>query len=126
MADLSNEPVNLERLIIVLDDDYAVRQSLMFLLKIEGFDVRSYASPMELLNDLTLPAFHCLIVNFHMPEMDGLGVVEKLRERKNCRRAILVTSHPNDAIRERAAKLGVPVVIKPFRGSELVDAINTA
>jgi CheY-like chemotaxis protein len=55
------------------------------------------------------------LVDFQMPEMDGLGVVEKLRERKNCPRAILVTSHPNTAIRERAAKLGVPVVGKPFR-----------
>jgi FixJ family two-component response regulator len=92
----------------------------------KGFEVRSYASPMELLNDANLPAFHCLIVDFHMPEMDGLGVVEKLRERKNCSRAILVTSHPNGAIHERAAKLGVPVVVKPFRGTELVDTNHTA
>ena len=76
------------------------------------------------LNDASLPAFHCLIVDFHMPEMDGLGVVEKLRQRNNCPHAILVTSHPNAAIRERAAKLGVPVVVKPFRGTELVDAIQ--
>ena len=126
MAELSREPVNLKRLIIVLDDDSAVRHSLMFLLTIEGFEVRSYASPMELLNDANLPAFHCLIVDFHMSEMDGLGVVETLRERKNCPHAILVTSHPNAAIRERAAKLGVPVVVKPFRGTELVDAIHAA
>ena len=126
MADLSSEPANLKRVIIVLDDDSAVRHSLMFMLTIEGFEVRSYASPMELLNDVNLPAFHCLIVDFYMPEMDGLGVVEKLRERKNCPRAILVTSHPNIAMRERAAKLAVPVVVKPFRGTELVDAIHTA
>jgi two-component system, LuxR family, response regulator FixJ len=126
MADQSSEPANLKRVIIVLDDDSAVRHSLMFMLTIEGFEVRCYASSMELLNDVNLPAFHCLIVDFHMPEMDGLGVVEKLRERKNCPRAILVTSHSTIAMRERAAKLAVPVVVKPFRGTELVDAIHTA
>jgi FixJ family two-component response regulator len=124
MADRTSEPVNLKRLVIVLDDDSAVRNSLMFLLTIEGFEVRSYASPMELLNDAKLPAFHCLIVDFHLPEMDGLGVVEKLRENNNCPRAILVTSHPDATIRERAAALGVPVVLKPFRGTELADCIR--
>jgi two-component system, LuxR family, response regulator FixJ len=126
MADLSSESGNLKRLIVVLDDDAAVRHSLMFLLTIEGFEVRSYASPMELLNDAYLPTFQCLIVDFHMAEIDGLSVVEKLRERKNCPRAILVTSHPSAAIRERAGKLGVPVVVKPFSGTELVDAIHRA
>jgi len=126
MADLTSEPGNLKRLIIILDDDPAVRHSLMFLLTIEGFEVRSYASPMELLNDANLPTFHYLIVDFHMPEMDGLDVVKKFRERKDSVRAILVTSLPNTAIRERAAKLGVPVVVKPFRGTELIDAIHTA
>jgi two-component system, LuxR family, response regulator FixJ len=126
MADRSSEPVNLKQLIIVLDDDLAVRNSLMFLLTIEGFEVRGYASPMELLNDANLPTFYCLIVDFHMPEIDGLVVVEKLRESKNCPRAILVTSHPNTAIRARAAALGVPVILKPFRGTELVECIRAS
>jgi FixJ family two-component response regulator len=126
MADLSREAVSLSRLLIVLDDDWAMRDSLSFLLTIEGFEVRSYATPMELLNDAKLPAFHCLIVDLHMPEMDGLDVVEALRERKSCPRAILVTSHPKSAIRARAAVLDVPVILKPFRGTELVDRIRAA
>jgi two-component system, LuxR family, response regulator FixJ len=73
-----------------------------------------------LLADANLPTFQCLIVDFHMPEMDGLDVVETLRERSLCPRTILVTGHPNAVIRARAAALGVPVVQKPFRGTELV------
>lgn len=124
MAILFSEPVNQKPLMIVLDDDSAVRDSLIFLLTIEGFEVRGYASPMELLKDDKLPRFQCLIVDFHMPEMDGLDVVEKLREKNLCPRAILVTSHPDSAIRTRAAALGVPVVVKPFRETELVDCIR--
>ena len=109
--------------ILVLDDDSAVRNSLKFLLQIEGFDVRSYASSSELLNDPDLPAFNCLVVDLHMPEMNGLDVVVKLRERKDALRAILITSHPSPSIRERAAALGVPIVLKPFRERELVERI---
>ncbi len=126
MTEPSGGPPNSARLVIVLDDDGAARDSLVFLLTSEGFDVRSYASAAELLNDVNLPAFHCLIVDYHMPEMDGLDVVETLREGKNGMRAILVTGHADDEIRDRATGLGVPIVTKPFRGTELVDAIHTA
>jgi two-component system, LuxR family, response regulator FixJ len=122
MSDRTGDMADLKRLVIVLDDDSAARNSLVFLLTVEGFEVRSYSSPLELLNDANLPAFHCLIVDFHMPDMNGLDVVARLQERSQCPRAILMTSHPNAAIRERAAILDVPIIVKPLRGSELVDS----
>jgi two-component system response regulator FixJ len=112
--------------VLVLDDDSAVRDSLKFSLEIEGFEVRTYASPMDLLNDTALLAASCLIVDYHMPTMNGLDVVESLRNRRRSMPAILVTSHPNSGIRERAAAAGVILVEKPFRGAFLMDCIRTA
>jgi two-component system, LuxR family, response regulator FixJ len=124
MSDQARDGADLKHLLVVLDDDAAARNSLVFLLTVEGYEVRSYSSPMELLNDANLPAFHCLIVDFHMPDMNGLDVVARLRERSHCPAAILVTSQPNAAILERATKLDVPVLIKPLHGNELVDCIR--
>jgi two-component system, LuxR family, response regulator FixJ len=70
-----------KHVLLVLDDDFAVRESLKFLLEIEGFDVRTFASPDELLNENSLADFGCLIVDYHMPAMNGLDVVAK---RKRC------------------------------------------
>ena len=67
------------RTVLVLDDDFAVRDSLKFSLEIEGFEVRTYASPTDLLNDTASLAASCLIVDYHMPTMNGLQVVESLR-----------------------------------------------
>jgi len=124
MSDQARDGGDLKHLLVVLDDDVAARNSLVFLLTVEGYEVRSYSSPMELLNDANLPAFHCLIVDFHMPDMNGLDVVARLRERSRCPTAILVTSQPAAAILERANKLDVPVLVKPLHGNELVDFIR--
>jgi two-component system, LuxR family, response regulator FixJ len=124
MSDQARDGAKLKHLLVVLDDDVAARNSLVFLPTVEGYEVRSYSSPMELLNDANLPAFHCLIVDFHMPDMYGLDVVARLRERSHCPAAILVTSRPNAAILEHATKLDVPFLIKPSHGNELVDCIR--
>jgi two-component system, LuxR family, response regulator FixJ len=112
--------------LLVLDDDSAVRNSLKFSLETEGFEVREYVSADELLDDDdSLPALSCLIVDYHMPEMSGLDVIARLRGKRKRLHAILVTGHPDKSIRERAAAVGVPVVEKPVQGSALTDCIHT-
>ena len=101
-----------KHLLLVLDDDAAVRDSLKFLLEVEGFKVRTFASPDELLNDSELPGSGCLIVDYQMPVMNGLDVVAKLRQRQNPMPAILITAHPDAKIHERASAAGVTLIKK--------------
>lgn len=114
------------RHILILDDDTAVRNSLKFSLEIEGFRVRIYADPNELLNEHSLPAPSCLIVNYNMPAMNGLEFVARLRERHVSIPVILATGHLSDNIRRRAAAAGVSVVEKPFLGPGLLDCVRNA
>ena len=113
-----------KRTILVLDDDSAVRESLKFSLGIEGFEVCAYSNANDLLNDERLLASSCLIVDYHMPAMNGLEVVAKLRDRQSSMPAILITGHPDANIRERAAVAGVAVIEKPFCGTTLIDRIH--
>jgi len=55
-----------QRNILIVDDDAAVRNSLKFSLEAEGYRVRAYATPNELLNEPSLPDQSCLIVNYNM------------------------------------------------------------
>jgi two-component system, LuxR family, response regulator FixJ len=113
-----------KHLLLVLDDDAAVRESLKFLLEIEGFTVRTFASPDELLNENELPVSGCLIVDNQMPAMNGLDVVATLRQRQNSMPAILITAHPDAKIHERASAAGVTLIKKPFQQAALVDCIH--
>ena len=115
-----------EHVLLILDDDSAVRASLKFYLEIEGFEVRTYSSAHELLNEDSLPASSCLVVDYHMPTMNGLEVVAQLRDRHILNPAILVTSHPNENLRNRADAAGISIVEKPLLGGRLLDSIRKA
>jgi two-component system, LuxR family, response regulator FixJ len=110
--------------VIVVDDDLAVRNSLKFSLEVEGFAVRVYPGGTELLNDTELPRGGCLVIDQNMPGMNGLDLVGQLRARDVAVPAILITSYPTAALRERAAKAGVTIVEKPFLETALIDRIR--
>ena len=111
-------------LIVVIDDNTAVRDSLKFTLAVEGFAVRVYANAEQFLAETQLPDFDCAIVDQNMPGMNGLELITALRERRITTPAILITSHPNALLRERAGAAGVTIVEKPFLSSALLDGVR--
>src|SRR5262249_5944248 len=100
--------------IIVVDDDGAVRNSLKFSLEIEGFSVLTYADSRELFEDEALAESSCLVIDHNLPGMTGLEAIAELRERRVLVPAILITTHPSAATTERARKAEIPIVEKPL------------
>ena len=86
--------VGAKQVVLVVDDDSAVRNSLRFTLEVEGFEVRAYPSAHELLDEDRLPTLSCLVTDYHMPAMNGLELVAQLRGRDVLIPAILVTPDP--------------------------------
>jgi FixJ family two-component response regulator len=115
-----------KQVILVVDDDAAVRNSIKFMMEVEGFEVRAYASAHELLNEDCLPAGSYLVVDYHMPAINGLGLVAVLRDRRISIPAILMTAHPDENMRKQAAAAGIPIVEKPLLATCLVDSIREA
>ena len=113
--------------VLVVDDDEAVRASLKFALELEGLDVRLYEGGARLLGEATLPEAGCLVVDHHMPGMDGVELVEHLRGRKVGLPVILITGRCTKALRARAAHAGIrQVVEKPFEDCALLEGIHDA
>jgi len=112
--------------ILVIDDDTAVRNSLKFALEIEGFSVRLYPTGAELLDEKDMPESGCLVADYHLPGMNGLDLLARLREREIGWPAILITTHPSAAVRDRAALAGVRVIEKPLLNDTLFRGIRAA
>ena len=110
--------------VIVVDDDVAVRNSLTFSLAIEGFTVRGYATGDELLNAGDLASCNCLVIDQKLPGLEGLDLIAKVRDRHIAAPAILITSHPSLLLRRRAEVANVPIVEKPLLGNALLDSIH--
>jgi two-component system response regulator FixJ len=104
------DEANHNHIVLVVDDDSAVKNSLKFMIEVEGFEVNAYSSAHELLNEDSLPANSCLVTDYHMPDMTGLELVAQLRNRRISIPAILMTAHPTDNLRNRAAAAGISIV----------------
>jgi two-component system, LuxR family, response regulator FixJ len=112
--------------VLIVDDDQAVRNSLKFSLEIEGFAVRTYGGPEDLLVDPDLPEHGCLVLDYRLPGMSGLQLLGKLRERNVMLPALLITTHPSRAVRGEASRAGVLLIEKPLLGESLMDGIRQA
>ena len=71
----------MKQVILVVDDDDAMRESLRNLMESEGFAVCAFSNGQDLLNERSLPAIGYLVVDYHMPAMNGLELVSALRGR---------------------------------------------
>lgn len=112
--------------VFIIDDDPAVLNSLKFSLEIEGFSVHGYPTGADLLAAGEWPGCGCLVIDYHLGEMNGLELLNQLRTRGIAAPAILITSHPSLLLRQRAASVGMPIVEKPLLGNALTEAIRKA
>lgn len=109
--------------ILLVDDDAAVRNALKFSLEVEGFSVRLYETPEALLAENELPAGACLVIDYRMPEIDGLELVERLRRRGVTLPVFLISGRVTRSLRARASSLGISGVLeKPL--SDLTVSIR--
>jgi FixJ family two-component response regulator len=113
-------------IIMVVDDDPAVRRALAFALDLEGFAVETFESGEALLLRDPLKGPGCVVLDERLPGVSGLNTLLQLRARAIDLPAILVTSHPNAAFREAAAQAGAPILEKPLMGETLAAAIRDA
>lgn len=112
--------------VVVVDDDPAVCNSLKFSLELEGYAVRVYRSGLELLEADNIADCNCFVIDQRMPAMSGMELIAKLRQREVMTPAILILSHPNATLTARAASAHVPIVEKPLLTNALVDRIREA
>jgi two-component system response regulator FixJ len=114
-------------LVVVVDDDVAVRSSLKFALEAEGLHVRSHPGAEEALEDPELPAAGCLVVDYHMPGMNGVDLVAELRRRHVGVPAILITARSASELRLRGVHSAFHQVLdKPLQDGALLEAILSA
>ena len=111
----------------VIDDDEAMRESLCFLLGTVGMEVKTYESAMAFLDIAATVKAGCVITDVRMPELSGVELLRRLRERKLGIPVIVITGHGDVALAVEAMKIGaIDFLEKPFDDEVLLGSVRSA
>jgi FixJ family two-component response regulator len=117
----------LEPRVFVVDDDQSVRTRLAYLLAREDYAVEFFASAEEYLARVPHSGPACIVVEVHLPGLDGLALQRKLTEECRAEQIVFITKYGDIAIGIRAMKRGaVDFLPKPFKNDELLSAVAQA
>jgi FixJ family two-component response regulator len=114
-------------LIAVVDDEEPIRKALGRLIRSAGMDVETYPSGAELLESFSARRPDCIVLDLHMPIVNGFEVQTRIAASGKRVPVIIITGHDSDETRDRAL-LGMPVAYlrKPVDDQALLDAIELA
>jgi two-component system response regulator FixJ len=113
--------------VYVVDDDFGVLSSLRFVLETDGFDVEAFRSGFALLNVAASKGADCFVIDYKMPNMSGIELAKRLRNRGIDTPIILITGYPDADIFAKATAAGIHhVLLKPHLEESLVTRIRSA
>lgn len=114
-------------LVVVIDDDNAVRESSESLIRSAGFAVRVFDSAEQFLNSPYLREAACLVLDVRMPGMSGPELRRNLLSKGYEVPVIFITAASDEEARARELTNGaVAYLTKPFDEEELLPAIHRA
>lgn len=113
--------------VFLVDDDQGALDSLRFLVESDGLRVESFASARAFLDRFDPLAPGCVVIDYRMPDMNGLELQDALREQCAILPVIVVTAHGDVASCARAFRAGaIDYLEKPIKGPLLLECIHSA
>ena len=114
-------------IVYVVDDDANVRESLRHLLEEHDQPAAMFASCEAFLESYRPGREACLLIDAYLPGMQGLELMDRLRDDGHALPTIVITGSSDVAMAVRAMKAGaLDFIEKPIGGSELLDSIGRA
>lgn len=109
----------------LIDDDDAVRESLVMLLEASGFAVTAYASATAFLGRLHDAPSGCVITDVQMPEISGLELLRRLSDRLMEFPVIVLTGQADVPMAVEALKNGaLDLIEKPYAAETILSAVQ--
>ncbi len=111
--------------VYVVDDDASVRDALSSLIRSAGFRVRTFESAHEFLATPRAEVPSCLVLDVHLPGLNGLDLQRELAKADVRIPIIFLTGHGDIPTSVRAIKAGaLEFLTKPFADEDLLNAIR--
>lgn len=117
----------MDEIVYVVDDDATVRRSVALLLRTQSYSVDTYLSGTAFLAKATSLRPGCVLLDIQMPEMDGIAVLERLKNTIFKSPIIVMTGHGDIGTAVTAMRNGAHNFIeKPFDRDTIMSALDEA
>jgi FixJ family two-component response regulator len=114
-------------IVLVVDDDDSVRESLELLLRHEGLNVETFVSAQEFLSRPPVTVPSCLVLDISLPGLNGLELQKRVAVERREMPIIFITGHGDIPKTVQAMKAGAAEFLtKPFNDEILLNAIRNA
>lgn len=114
-------------IILVIDDEKAIRNSLKDILEYEGHQVQTAENGIQALSLLNIQSFDLIFCDIKMPEMDGIEVLKKIKEREWNIPVIMISGHGNIDTAVESIKIGAfDYIEKPLDLNRIFITIKNA
>jgi FixJ family two-component response regulator len=115
-----------ERTISIVEDDESLRLALVGLLRSMAHDAYGYRSAEDFLA-ADESGFDCVITDIHLPGINGIEMMRRLRERGDAVPVIVVTARDEKRwVAEAKAGGALCLLRKPFETQDLLDCLDRA
>jgi len=122
-----NSTTSARPLVLVVDDDPAIREALGRLFRSIDLDAELYGTTAGLLEREPPSAESCIVLDVRLPGVSGLDFQEQLIRHNYNIPVIFMTGHGDIPMTVRAMKAGaVDFLTKPFRDQDMLDAVSAA
>jgi DNA-binding NtrC family response regulator len=113
--------------IVVVDDEPTIVLMCRRVLESQGHAVQGFTSVQAALSQLQAEDADLLVVDYKMPELNGLEFIQRAWAIRPALRVVMITAHGTREVIGRATQSGVKsVVLKPFTPSELAKGVAAA
>jgi FixJ family two-component response regulator len=120
-------PAGERPLVVIVDDDSAVREALIELVESLDLEAAGFASAREFMNATLPDRAGCLVLDVRMPGGSGLDLQRQLAAERRAKPIVFLTGHGDIQMSVQAMKAGaVDFLTKPVRDQTLLDAITVA
>jgi FixJ family two-component response regulator len=113
--------------IAIIDDDESVRNALKRLLRAANLDAETFASGRDFLDSLSSHRPDCVVLDLHMPGMNGLDIQRQLARNGLRLPVVIITGHDEPQTRVACLSAGAAAYLrKPLDDEALLQAIHQA
>ena len=111
--------------VVAVDDDRRVRESIQSVLESAGYETEVYGSAETLFDSGCVTRAACVVADVKLPGIDGIELQRRIRLQLPDMPVIFITAHDDDDIRQQALRGGaVAFMVKPFDAGELLERID--